>query len=189
MNDKTAPKAQQPTQPTPSQSPTQSAQPTQPTPQQPAPKTELELLREQLAAMTETAKRAMADLINYRKRAEEEKTSLAAFVNTAILLEIIMILDNFERALAAMAADEIPEDHKKGIQSIAGHLTSLLEKYGVKSFDSVSKKFDPAFHEAIAQIPGEKDIILEEIEKGYMTGDKVLRPTKVKVGNGETAAK
>lgn len=159
-------------------------------PQQPdqgaAPQSELENLKKQFAEMTETAKRAMADLINYKKQAEKEKTSLAAFVNTAILLEIITILDNFERAISAMAADEIPEDHKKGIQSIAGQLTSLLEKYNIRAFGSVvGKKFDPAFHEAIAEAPGEKDIILEEIEKGYMAGDRVLRPAKVKVGNGE----
>lgn len=148
--------------------------------------TEFENLKKSLAEMTETAKRAMADLINYKKQAEKEKISLSAFVNTAILFEIITILDNFERSLKAMAADEIPEDHKKGIQSIAAQLTSLLEKYGVRAFGSVAKKFDPAFHEAIASAPGEKDVILEEIEKGYMTGDKVIRPAKVKVGNGLT---
>lgn len=159
----------------------QAPQQSTPTPQ--APET-LESLKKQLAEMTETAKRAMADLINYKKQAEKEKASLSAFVNTAILLEIITILDNFERAISAMATDQIPEDHKKGIQSIAAQLTSLLEKYGVKQFSAIGKKFDPAFHEAIAQAPGEKDIVLEEIEKGYIVGDRVLRPAKVKVGNG-----
>lgn len=158
---------------------------TAPTPQTAATEAQIESLKKQLAEMTETAKRLMADLINYKKQAEKEKVGLSAFVNTAILLEIITILDNFERAISAMAADEIPEDHKKGIQSIAGQLTSLLEKYGVKQFSAVGKKFDPSLHEAIAQAPGEKDVILEEIEKGYMAGDRVLRPAKVKVGNGE----
>jgi len=139
--------------------------------QQKTSKSELELLREQLAATTETAKRAMADLINYRKRIEEERNSMTVFVTTAILLEIISILDNFKRAISVMAADQIPEDHRKGIESIAGQITALLNKYGVKEFESKDKKFDPYLHEAIAQ--------------AYMIGRKVLRPAKVKVGNGE----
>lgn len=139
-------------------------------------------LQQKLDLMTETCKRVVADLANYRKRAEEEKIALANFGNTKILIELLSVLDNFERALKAMESDNIPEDHKKGILGIQSQIKNLLEKYDVKPFESLNKKFDPNLHEAIAQGPGEKDMIIEEIEKGYTIGDKVLRPAKVKVG-------
>ncbi|KKQ71985.1 MAG: GrpE protein, molecular chaperone GrpE [Candidatus Peregrinibacteria bacterium GW2011_GWC2_39_14] len=141
-------------------------------------------LQQKLELMTEACKRTMADLANYRKRAEEEKLALASFGSAKILIELLSVLDNFERALKAMETDNIPEDHKKGIIGIQSQLKALLEKYDVKSFESLGNPFDPNFHEAIAETTGEKGTIIEEIEKGYMIGDKVLRPAKVKVGNG-----
>jgi len=146
---------------------------------------DLEKANKQIQDLTETAKRAMADLVNYRKRAEEEKASFVAFANVGLIMELLPILDSFGRAFANVPEEIKKTEWFKGTLQIEQQLVGLMKKQGVTEMETtVGKKVDTKFHEPITVSPGEKDVITEEFEKGYMLGDKVIRPAKVKVGNG-----
>ena len=140
----------------------------------------------QIQELTETAKRAMADLQNYRKQVEKERKDFAAFANVMLLVELLPILDSFNRAFS-----QVPEEIKKtewfkGALGIEQQLAAVMRKQGITEMESqIGKTLDTKIHEPITVGPGEKDIIIEEFEKGYLLGKKVLRPAKVKVGNGE----
>lgn len=138
--------------------------------------------------MTEAAKRAMADLQNYRKKSEEEKAAFVAFSNASLILELLPVLDNFARAFAQVPEEVQKTEWLKGALQIEQQLIGIMRKQGVQEMESqIGKKIDVKFHDALAAGPGEKEVVVEEFEKGYMLGDKVLRPAKVKVGNGEKA--
>jgi len=141
---------------------------------------------EELSQMTETAKRTMADFQNYKRRVEEEKKSWAIFANIELIKNLLPIFDNFKRAQAHAPKDANEETKKwlEGIGMSINQLEKLLQDFGVKKIEALGQKFNPDFHEALAQDKGEKDIVIEELDAGYMLGDKVLRHAKVKVGNG-----
>lgn len=144
-------------------------------------------LQAELDNMTEMAKRTMADMQNYKRRVEEEKKSWSIFANADLVKKLLPIFDNFKRALTHQPKD-LNEDTKKWLEGIGmsiSQLEKLLQDLGVKKIEALGQKFNPDLHEALAQGPGEQDIILEELESGYTLGDKVLRHAKVKVGNGE----
>lgn len=146
---------------------------------------ELAAANKKVEEMTEAAKRAMADLQNFRKKTEEEKTGFVAFANAALILELLPVLDNFARAFVAVPEEVKKTDWFKGALQIEQQLVSIVGRQGVKEMESqIGKKVDVRFHDALATGPGEKEIIIEEFEKGYLLGDKVLRPAKVKVGDG-----
>lgn len=147
---------------------------------------ELEEKTKELEAVTEQAKRAAADLMNYRRRVEEDQKNFVMFANSTLILELLPILDNFERAIKQMPPDnEQIKDFGKGIIQIYDHFRTVIQKSGLSEIKiEIGQKFDTNFHEAMLSGPGEKDTILEELEKGYMLGGKVLRPAKVKVGIG-----
>lgn len=142
---------------------------------------------DELSQMTETAKRTMADFQNYKRRVEEEKKSWAIFANVELIKNLLPIFDNFKRAQTHVPKDANEETIKwlEGIGMSINQLEKLLQDFGVKKIESLGQKFNPDFHEALAQDKGEKDIVLEELDAGYTMGDKVLRHAKVKVGNGE----
>lgn len=146
---------------------------------------DLEAANKRIAELTETAKRALADLQNYRKKTEEERTSFVQFAAAALLFELLPILDSFNRAFAQVPEEIKNTDWFSGALQIEQQLAAVITKQGVKEIPSpAGQKLDPRFHEAITVGPGEKDVVIEELEKGYLLGDKVLRPAKVKVGNG-----
>lgn len=132
-----------------------------------------------LEEMTHVAKAALADLTNYRRRIEDEKKELTLFSNINFLKEILPVIDNFERAIKS-------EHVSPGIEAIYKQLTSFITKIGVQQIETIGKKFDTQRHEALMEAAGEKDIILEELEKGYSWNGKVIRPAKVKIGNGKS---
>lgn len=142
---------------------------------------------DELSQMTETAKRTMADFQNYKRRVEEEKKSLVLMANADLIKNLLPIFDNFKRAKLHAPKDANEETLKwlEGIGMSITQLEKLLQDFGVKKIESLGQKFNPDFHEALAQGKGEKDIVLEELESGYTLSDKVLRHAKVKVGNGE----
>lgn len=151
---------------------------------------EIELLKKELEQMTEMAKRTMADLQNYKRRQEEERRIIITMANAQLILGLLPILDNLERAVKhAPDPNALPENTKEwfnGINISIGQFQKILEETGLKAIESAGQKFNPEFHEALTSGPGEKDIVVEELEKGYILGDKVIRHAKVKVGNGET---
>ncbi|MFH1820504.1 MAG: nucleotide exchange factor GrpE [Candidatus Nealsonbacteria bacterium] len=125
--------------------------------------------------------RARADFLNYKK---EEARKMAEFLNLAnaeIILDVLPILDSFEKAEKEMSKDK-KDDYIQGFLQIKNQLHNFLKKQGVQEIKSLNEKFDPRFHEAVEISEGqESGIIAEEIQKGYQLNGQVLRPAKVKV--------
>lgn len=145
---------------------------------------ELEKAQKQIEQLTEAAKRSMADLQNYKKRAEEERKEFARFASANVFMEILPVFDSFERAQEHMPKIIQGNEWVKGIQSIIKQFEQIMEKFHIKKMKTVGEKFDPNKHEAIAQGPGEKDIIINELETGYEMDGYTLRAAKVRVGDG-----
>jgi len=143
-----------------------------------------EELQAQLEEMTEQAKRAMADLTNFKRRTEEDQQNFVAFAVNGLMTELLPILDNLQRAIQHIPEDsESGKEFGKGIIQISDHFKTALQKNGLQEINAQpGTPFDPNYHEALLQGEGEKDVILEELEKGYLLGTRVLRPAKVKVG-------
>lgn len=155
------------------------------TPQEPNLQQELEQARQKIQELTEASKRALADLANYKKRVEEERASFIQFANLNFILEILPVLDNLDRALAHAPTELKDSEWIKGLSQIQQQLITVLKKHGITEMPSpIGQSIDPHRHEAVLQAPGAKDIILEVLDKGYMLGDKIIRPAKVKVGDG-----
>ncbi len=149
------------------------------------PEEELKAANQKIQEMTDAAKRALADLQNYRKKAEEEKAAFVQFANVGLILELLPVLDNFNRAFAQVPEEVQKTDWFKGALQIEQQLVGIMRKQGVSEMPpQIGKPVDAKFHDALAVGPGEKDIVIEEFEKGYMLAEKVIRPAKVKVGDG-----
>jgi len=129
--------------------------------------------------------RLQADFDNTRKRLEREKQDFIKFANEGIISELLNILDDLERtAELAQSKHQDLAAFLKGVEMILAHLYEMLKEYGVKPIEAEGKIFDPNLHEALMQAE-HKDIpehtVVEELQKGYMLNDKVIRTTKVKV--------
>jgi molecular chaperone GrpE len=129
--------------------------------------------------------RCQADLENYIKRAEQAKSETVEFANAALLLEMLPVLDDFERALASVPAELGEQNWTKGIRLIYNKLKTALEAQGLAEIKAKGEPFDPYLHEAAGQMDGEEGIVVEEIRKGYKFKDKLLRPSMVMVGTGK----
>jgi molecular chaperone GrpE len=146
-------------------------------------KKDFEQAKKQLDDMLKISQNALADLQNFRRRSEEEKNAFVEYANAGLIKSSVLpFLDNMHRALAHEPKDA---EWAKGVQQSMELFEKALTTQGLKAFDSVGQKLDPKIHQVLMTAPGEKDIILQETEKGFMLGDKVLKPAKVIVGNGE----
>jgi len=129
--------------------------------------------------------RLQADFENTRKRLDKEKQDFIRFANEGIILELLNILDDLERTveLAQSHHQDLP-GFLKGVEMILAHLYDMLKEHGVKPIEAQGKLFDPHYHEALMQIEN-KDLpehtIVEELQKGYLLNDRVIRTTKAKV--------
>jgi molecular chaperone GrpE len=133
--------------------------------------------------------RAQADFINYKRFAEQEKTETIKFANVALLQSILPVLDDFERALSAVPPEDAQKPWVEGLKLIDRKFRDTLEKSGISPIKAVGEEFDCRLMEAITCVPGKKDIVVQELEKGYLLQDKVIRPAKVLVGSGEEQVK
>ncbi len=129
--------------------------------------------------------RLQADFDNTRKRLEREKQDFVKFANEGIILESLNILDDLERTVElAQEKHQDLSSFLKGVEMILAHLYEMLKEYGVKPIEAQGKLFDPHYHEAMMQIEN-KDMpehtIVEELQKGYLLNDRVVRTAKVKV--------
>lgn len=129
--------------------------------------------------------RSEADYINYKRRCEQEKDELGKFANTGLILSILPILDDLERAFQALPADQDNLCWAEGFRLIERKLKSTLEVMGVSPIKAVGEPFDPRVHEAVRQDRGKEGIVIGEMQKGYTFRDRVIRPSQVVVGNGE----
>ena len=132
-----------------------------------------------IAELTETLQRLQAEFENYKKFIEKSNAEFRKYAQADIIGELLPILDSFELALKNT---KDKEELIKGIELIYSQLYSLLEKQGLKKIETKGK-FDPHLHEVLLKEESDKeeDTILEELQKGYMLGEKVLRHSKVKV--------
>lgn len=135
----------------------------------------------QLKELTDSVKRIQAEFINYKRRTEQEKEMLSSLANERIILDLLSVLDNFQRGLDAI--EEKEGSLYEGMTLIYKQLLSTLEKNGVQEIDTTIE-FNPNFHHAVIQEEGEESgKILEVFQKGYLLKDKVIRPAMVKVSN------
>jgi molecular chaperone GrpE len=129
--------------------------------------------------------RAQADFINYKRRTEQERQDFNNFANAQLLLSILPVLDDMERALGAIPEEFAEDDWVEGIRLVDRKFKTILEGQGVKPILSLGMAFDPRYHEAMRKDKGEEGVVIGELQKGYMLNDKLLRPARVVVGNGD----
>ncbi len=126
--------------------------------------------------------RACAEFDNIRKRWNKERVDLIRFANYSLIRDLIVIVDELEHALCAVREHEPGSEINKGIEITYNNLLKILKKEGLKSIQAKGKKFDPHFHEIVGQKEdpdSEEHAVLEEVQKGYLLDDKVLRTSKV----------
>lgn len=132
--------------------------------------------------------RKTAEFDNYRKRIERERQSMAEAAAADLIKELLPLADDLERALKAEASDEGAEQYRRGVELIHRRLLEALKKRGVQQIEALGADFDPTFHQAVAYEPepGRREgEITEEFSRGYMLGDRLLRPAMVKVAKEE----
>ena len=128
--------------------------------------------------------RAQADYINYKRRSEQEKEEAGKFANTTLILNLLPALDDLDRALDAVPP-RLEPGWVEGIRLIERKLQASLEALGLSQIKAFEEPFDPHLHEAVRQAKGKEGMIIEEVQKGYKFHDRVIRPARVVVGNGE----
>jgi len=152
---------------------------------------DIEILQKALAEQKDKAEkylanwqRSQADLENYIKRAEQEKAETVEYANRMLILELLPILDDFERAFASLPV-ELDEQHwTDGMKLIYNKTKAVLEAQGLAEIIAKGECFDPYCHEAAGQLEGEEGVVVEEIRKGYKLKGKLLRPSVVMIGAG-----
>ena len=143
---------------------------------------QVEELTEKLKSLEEETLRAKADLINYRKRKDEEVSNFLKYCNADIIMLLLPVLDNFERVINK---EDIPDDVKsylEGFKLIYKQIKDILESNDVKEIEALGKEFDPMYHQSVTMRKDdtkESGIVLEVYQKGYTYKDKVLRPAMV----------
>ena len=128
--------------------------------------------------------RALADFANYKRRRQDESETQMQFANQELILKLLPVVDNFERALRAAQENENFQALAEGVSLTLRQLQDILEKEGIKPIEAVGQEFDPNVHEAVMRMESKDypdNTVVEELEKGYMLGSRVIRPAKVKV--------
>ena len=155
---------------------------------------DVEKLRQALAEEKEKAERylanwqrAQADYINYKRQSEQEKEEIRQFANSVLALNLLPILDDLERAFASLPPDAEAPGWLEGFKLIERKLRANLEAQGLSPIKALGEPFDPHLHEAIRQDKGKEGIVIEELQKGYIFHDRVIRPSRVVVGSREEA--
>ncbi|MBI4299723.1 MAG: nucleotide exchange factor GrpE [Chloroflexi bacterium] len=128
--------------------------------------------------------RTQADLSNYKRRAEQERTEIARFGNASLTMSLLPVVDDLERALANVSGALAELTWVDGIRLIHRKLLAVLESHAVTEIKALAEDFDPNLHEAVIHADGEEGKVVEVLQKGYKLHDRVLRPALVKVGNG-----
>lgn len=149
----------------------------------------VEELKAENASLKDQMARRQAELENYRKRLVRDKEEAVQFANTKLIEDILPFLDNLDRALSAAKTGGDVASLVQGIEMAQSQLMSNLDKnWGLKAIDSVGKEFDPQMHEACMVTVDnnlENETVLEDFLKGYTLHDRILRPSKVRIGKPE----
>jgi molecular chaperone GrpE len=145
---------------------------------------QLLVLQEERDNLIDQLQRSRAEFINYRRRTDQERAMVRTVVTRDVLAQFLPIVDDFQRALGAIPAEEREKGWEKGIELIASKLRGVLDRAGVKEIDALHQPFDPARHEAVATEPGSQGThVVEVYQTGYTMGDDLMRPAMVKTGD------
>ena len=139
--------------------------------------------KDEVALLTDKYLRICAEYDNFRKRTQKEKENLYGDIRANVISSFLPVYDNLVRALAAETQDEA---YRKGVEMIMNQFNSTLEKLGASEIKAVGEKFDPALHNAVMHVDDEtkgENEIVEEFQKGFKIGDKVIRFSMDKVAN------
>lgn len=147
---------------------------------------ELKKMTEENANLVEKVKLAQAELVNYRRRKDEETNSMMKYANQDLIMEIIPLVDNFERAIKLDDNDLTDEVSKflSGFKMMYASLTEILKKFGVEEINRVGEVFDPQQEQALLTDcveDLEDEVVIEVLLKGYKLKDRVIRPASVKI--------
>lgn len=140
---------------------------------------QLNQLREQVEDLTSKWKRAAADYANLEKRYAREKEESVGWASTRLLLKVLPVLDDLEKAVEAHGGD--------GLELILRKFREVLRSEGLEEIKAVDESFDPHFHECLEVVRGEEGKIVAVLRKGYKIGERVLRPAQVRVAKAEVA--
>ncbi len=140
-------------------------------------------LEQQIGELTEALQRERADVINIRRRHEEQLGGLKDLVKASVVRELLPVIDNFERALKHVPSDLAKNDYVKGVNAVVAQFENTLKGMGVERIKTVGQAFDPHLHEAVSHDggDGEHEVVSEELQSGYKLGDEVIRHAMVKV--------
>ena len=139
---------------------------------------------EQIEELNDKLKRQMAEIDNFRKRTEKEKTQMYDMGAKSIIEKILPVIDNFERGLAAVPEEQREDAFVVGMDKVYRQMLTELDASGVKPIEAVGQEFDPNFHNAVMQVESEEydsGVVAQELQKGYMYKDSVVRHSMVAV--------
>jgi molecular chaperone GrpE len=131
--------------------------------------------------------RKTAEFDNYRRRVERERAQVSEAAASDLLKELLPLVDNLERALKADTGPDATDAYRRGVELIHQQLLEALRKRGVRPVEALGMDFDPHYHQAVAHEMSEghrEGEVIEEFSRGYMLGDRLLRPAMVKVAKG-----
>ena len=145
-----------------------------------------EALNEKIGELEDKVKRQLAEFENFRHRTEKEKTAMFEVGAKSVIEKILPVVDNFERGLSGLSEEEKEAPFASGMQMVYKQLLTELDNLGVKPIEAVGKEFDPNLHNAVMQVESEEyesGIVAQEMMKGYLYRDSVVRHSMVKVAN------
>ena len=136
--------------------------------------------------LTDKVKRQMAEFENFRKRSEKEKAGMFEMGAKSVIEQILPVIDNFERGLAAVPEEAKADPFGEGMEKIYRQFMDTMDKLNVKPIEAVGTEFNPDFHNAVMHVEDEEageNVVVEEFQKGYLYKDQVVRHSMVKVAN------
>lgn len=133
-------------------------------------------LQKRCEELEHNLKRAMADYANLKRRVEGEKMQIIKFANKELIAELLPVIDNFENVVNHL--------NDSGLKITFNHFLDTLKRQGLEPVNVLNTKFDPNLCEAVELVKGEKDLVVEVMQKGYKYNNNLLRPARVKVGKG-----
>lgn len=140
-------------------------------------------LEQQIAELTDALQRERADVMNVRRRHDEQIAGLKNTVKASVVSGLLPVVDNFERALKHVPKDLEGNDYIKGVSAVVAQFEKTLADMGVERIKTTGEPFDPKYHEAVSMEEGEGDteVVSEELQAGYKIGDEVIRHAMVRV--------
>jgi molecular chaperone GrpE len=153
------------------------------------PAAQLKAKEQELAELKDKYLRALADTENVRKRMRQQNEETLRLQRENLLRDLLPIVDNLERALEAARSGSNRQSITEGVEMVLRSLHDLLRTQGVTPVTAVGQPFDPQVHEAVDHVPSEEyppNTVISEFHRGYLIGDRMLRPARVSVSKGET---